>query len=305
MTPRTSTSDVCVVVVTYNSASVVADLLDSLPNGLAPFSADVVVVDNDSTDGTRELVAARPECRLIPSENLGYAAAINLGVAESAPAPAILILNPDTLVHPGALTAMMPVLGDPLVGVVAPRTVDTTGALMLTQRREPTLLRATGLSWTGAAALSEHVSDPAAYELQSTVDWAVGAALLVSRQCHDLLGGWDPSFFLYSEETDFCLRARDLGFSTVYVPGAVVTHDAGGSGRTAKTHSMQVINRVRLYRRRHGPVSSSAYFTAVLFGELARLARGGGAASRRAVRDLVHPARRPAEMHASARLLPR
>ena len=298
--------DVIVVVVTYHSASVVTALLDSIPAGVAPYDYKVLVVDNGSTDDTREILEARDDVVLLYSANVGYAAAINRAIRHAAAdSPAFLVLNPDTVVHPGALAEMMPVLQEPGVGIVAPRTLDPSGMLMFTQRREPTLLRALGLGRTNLPALSEHVGDARAYSSRQAVDWAVGSALLVSRRCHEALGGWDPSFFLYSEETDFCLRARDLGFRTVYVPCAVVTHAAGASGRSPRTHSMQVLNRVRLYRRRHSLVPSAAYFAAILAGEMARSLRTGNAGARRAVRDLLRPRSRPPEIGASARLLPR
>ncbi|MFX3745782.1 glycosyltransferase family 2 protein, partial [Streptococcus suis] len=80
--------------------------------------------------------------------------------------------------------------------------------------------------------------------------WLVGAILLVSRECFDALDGLDESFFLYSEETDFSLRAKEAGWATVYTPRAGAVHVGGGSGESSTTHTMKILNRVRLYRRR-------------------------------------------------------
>jgi N-acetylglucosaminyl-diphospho-decaprenol L-rhamnosyltransferase len=113
--------DVAVVVVTYNSADVVGDLLASLPAALGDLRADVVVVDNGSTDATREVIRGRTDCTLVESTNLGYSAGINRGVKEAAPAPAILVLNPDVRLEPGAVPTLLAALAEPRTGVVVPR----------------------------------------------------------------------------------------------------------------------------------------------------------------------------------------
>ena len=296
--------DVAVVIVSFNSAHVISALLDSLAAGLGSLRADVVVVDNGSTDESCAVVSARSDCRLVRASNHGYAAGVNRGVASASPARAILVLNPDTVVHPLAVPRMLDGLRFRGTGIVVPRILDAHGAPSWSLRREPTIARALGLTRTGWGVLSEQVTDPDAYEGTTVVDWATGAALLMSRECYVTLGGWDESFFLYSEETDFCLRARDAGLRTRYVPEAAVSHIGGQSGTSPETHSMQVLNRVRLYRRRHGRLASSVYFAVVLTNEATRVPRGGGPASRRAVRDLLRPRHRPARLGLSAGFLP-
>src|ERR1035438_1243678 len=90
--------DLAVVIVTYNSSHDIGDLLDSLPAALDGLTADVVVVDNGSADGTADLVAARGDSRVVRSANVGYAGGINRGVREAAPADAILILDRKSVV---------------------------------------------------------------------------------------------------------------------------------------------------------------------------------------------------------------
>lgn len=298
-------ADLTVVVVSYNSGHVIERLLDSLPAGLAGLVADVVVVDNESTDDSVAVISARSDCTVVRCPNDGYSAGINAGVIAAPRTGAILVLNPDVELAPGAVPPLVAALDRPGVGIVAPTVRDDEGNLQHSLRREPTLLRALGLTRTGLAVFSEHVGDGAAYETEHVVDWALGAALLVSRRCHDAVGGWDESFFLYSEETDFCLRARDCGYATVFVPGSEVRHTGGQSGQSPATHSMQVVNRVRLYRRRHGGLASAAFYALILGNEATRIVRGGGARSRRAVRDLLRPRRRPPQLSASGALIPR
>ena len=160
------------------------------------------------------------------------------------------------------------------MGIAAPRVLTPQGRLHLSLRREPTLPRALGLTRTRLAVFSEYVCDPSAYTRPCTVDWALGAALLMSRECYEALGGWDETYFLYSEETDLSLRARDAGLLTRYEPRAVAVHIGGQSGRSHRTHAMQIVNRVRLYRRRHGALASWAYYWLVVANQMSRVPRG-------------------------------
>jgi N-acetylglucosaminyl-diphospho-decaprenol L-rhamnosyltransferase len=294
---------VLLVIVTYNSARVIEPLLDSVPAALGNVPGRIVVVDNDSTDGTRDLLRARPDCQVVESPNVGYAAGVNLGVRNSPPTDAILVLNPDCVLSPGSIAAMMPALTLPDTGLVAPRITAPDGRLQLSMRREPSILRALGLSRTGWPVFSEYVSDPAAYTRANVANWVLGAVMLVSRRCFDALGGLDESYFLYSEETDFCLRATDQGFVVRYVPDVTVVHIGGASGQSERTQAMQIVNRVRLYRRRHSVPAAYVYFGLTVLSEISRVLRGRPE-SRFVTRALLRPAARPVEIGCSDRLLP-
>ena len=302
--PHAILPDIAVVIVTYNSAHVVGDLLDSLPKALDGLTADVVVVDNGSSDGTADLVAAMGACRVVRSANVGYAGGINRGVREAARAQALLVLNPDVRLHPGSVPPLLAALREPRVGIAAPRVLTAQGELHLSLRREPTLPRALGLTKTRLAVFSEFVYEPSAYARACTVDWALGAALLMSRECYEALGGWDETYFLYSEETDLALRARDTGLLTRYEPRSVAVHIGGQSGRSHRTHVMQIVNRVRLYRRRHGALASWAYYWLVVANQISRVPRGRRE-SWHAVMALLRPARRPPELGCSGTRMPR
>ncbi|MFB6612113.1 glycosyltransferase family 2 protein [Agromyces sp. NPDC056379] len=297
------TVDVAAVVVTYNSEQHISDLLDTLPAAFATTSYSVVVVDNGSTDGTIELLSRRTDCTVVPSTNDGYAAGINLAVRSSPEAEAILILNPDTKLDADAVPRMLAVLRRPGVGIVAPRIREQDGSLSRTLRRAPTLRRVGGLSFTGLASFAERIEDARAYEHEQEVDWAVGAILLVGRQCYEAVGGLDESYFLYSEETDFCLRARGAGGVTVYTPVAGAMHIGGGSGESVTTHTMKAVNRVRVYRRQTGPVRAWLYFSMTVLIEVRRAIRWHGA-SWPTVRALLRPTERPAALGASDTFLP-
>jgi GT2 family glycosyltransferase len=296
--------EVNVVIVTFNSKNVIGDLLDSLPSALDGLIYDVVVVDNGSADGTAEFVAARGGCRVVRSANVGYAGGINRGVREAVPAEAILILNPDVRLGEKSVPPLLAALREPDVGIVAPQVRSPRGGLELSLRREPTLPRALGLTRTRMAVFSEYVSRPADYARPCIVDWALGAVLLVSRKCYETLGGWDESYFLYSEEVDLCLRARDKGLLTRYEPQSVVVHIGGQSGRDRRTHVMQIVNRVRLYRRRHGVLASWCYYWLTIASELSWLVRGRQQ-SWCSVAAMLRPSRRPRELRCCGQCMPR
>lgn len=296
-------SQVAVIVVTYNSADSIGQLLESLPAGLAGTDSRVVVVDNGSTDQTPDLVAARPEVRLVRQANLGYSAGINAGIGSLPQADAYIILNPDLVVRPGFAEPLVDALAG-RVGIVVPKVLDDQGLIQRSLRREPTVWRALGLGRTGHPALSEYVLEDSAYERPGDFDWALGAAMAVSRECLDSVGDWDESFFLYSEETDFCLRARDRGWATRYLPDSVVVHSGGGSGRSDATHTMQIVNRVRLYARRNPGPRAWAYWALTILSELSWLGRGHPQ-SWASVKGLLLPSHRPAVLGCSDSILPR
>jgi len=296
--------DVAAVVVTYNSTRHVAALLDSLPGAFGGLTYSVVVVDNGSTDGTPDLLARRSDCEVVRASNDGYAAGINRAVLASPDASTVLILNPDATLDAYAVPRLLEVLRRrPGAGIVAPRVREEDGRLSPTLRRGPTLGRVGGLSFTRLAVFAERIEIPAEYETEHEVDWAVGAILLVDRRCFDELDGLDESYFLYSEETDFSLRARDAGWATVYTPRAGAMHVGGGSGESAATHTMQMLNRVRLYRRRTGDLRAWLYFGMTVVVETRRAVLGQRA-SWTTVRALLRPSMRPPQLRASSAFLP-
>jgi GT2 family glycosyltransferase len=271
---------ICVVVVTYNSSADLAGLLPTL--GVDPGSelrTTVVVVDNGSEDDTVELARRSPAVDVVlEAENRGYAAGINAGAgAAPADADALLVLNADLHLNDGALEAMSAELSDE-VGIVAPRLLDGDGNLLWSLRREPTAARAWATAVLGGARaarigrLGDMDTDPEHYARPYDADWATGAALLISRRCFDEVGPWDESFFLYSEETDFCLRARDAGFRTRLAPAATMSHYEGDM-TTPSAAAYRSVSAVRLYRKRHGRVRSLVYFAGVLTSSLLRLGR--------------------------------
>jgi GT2 family glycosyltransferase/glycosyltransferase involved in cell wall biosynthesis len=296
----TTSTQITAVVVTYQSAGLLRACLEALAAEAHTVDEfELVIVDNDSSDGTEAVAtAAWPRaCFVQMGRNAGYAAAINEGLGQRRGSGAVLVLNPDVRLRPGCLRALLTALRPPGVGIAAPRIVDVDGRTSRSLRREPTVLRALGPALLGPlssrfAPLSECVIDPDAYERRGGAAWATGAVLLMSAECVSAVGPWDESFFLYSEETEVCLRARDLGFSLAYEPSAVAEHLGGESRTDPDLWSILTVNRVRLARRRLGRLRGAAFGGAVVVNEALR-ACAGRETSRAALRALLVPASRP------------
>lgn len=317
---------IAALVVTWNSSAVIDGLLDSLDAGFDGVDWQLIVADNDSADDTVARVerwsADNPakSCQVVHTGgNLGYAAGINAALAKADRYDAALVLNPDIRLHPGSVRRMYDLVDagtdsgaaatgvrtpapaaesatatvHPRTGIVVPRIVDEQGNLAHSLRREPTVLRLLGEATLGARAgrlapLGELVLDESAYARPAVADWATGAAMLISKACLDECGVWDESFFLYSEETEFALRARDHGYLTRLAPQATATHIGGESRVNPELWTLLMSNKIRLYRRRHTLPASVAYWAAALLREAPRAAIGQQR-SRRAVKALLAP----------------
>lgn len=287
-----------IVIVTYSSGKVVEGCLRSLDAALAGAGpARVVVVDNASADDTVERVrAVAPEAEVIQTgRNAGFAAGVNAGIA-AADGCDVLVLNPDIRLAPGSVLPLRRALALPGTGIAAPRLTGETGTLHLSMRRRPTVPRALGEALLGGhragrvPALGELVVDPAAYDSPRVVDWVAGAAWMISRACLDALDPLDERYFLYSEETEYMLRAGEAGFAVRYEPRAVAVHLGGEQSTSSRLWALSSANRVRMHRERYGRPRGQLMRLAVGLNELVRaVARGGagGARHRAALRQLV------------------
>ena len=288
--------DVVVACVTYNSASVVEAFLAALPGALDGVASwRVVVVDNGSSDATVEIVRRQaPWVTLVHAPgNVGYAAGINLALRECAGRRGVYVLNPDAVPSPGSVARLLAVVDrDPGVGIAVPVVLSDEGTLKFSLRREPTLLRAVGEAVLGGHRAArfprwgDMVRDPSQYVEGASADWATGAALFLSRSAVDAVGAWDERFFLYSEETDYALRARDAGLRLHLTTAATVTHPGGDMESSKELWTLVAVNRQRLYRKRHPLAPSVLYWLATLANEGVR-GLAGRERSRLAARALL------------------
>lgn len=230
-----SAADVAVVVVTHNSA---ADLPACLESARAEGAGEVLVVDNDSRDESAAVARDHGARVQVNSANVGFAAGVNDGVAATS-APVILLLNPDAVLHRGALAHIAERFGsDPDVGAVGPRVEHPDGTLQASCRRFPSIAVAAvhgflGLFWSDNPVSRSYTMAGWDHFGTRDVDWVSGCALATSREAFTSVGGFDPAYFMYVEDVDFCWRLHDRGWRVVYDPEAVVTHAIGTSSGLA------------------------------------------------------------------------
>jgi GT2 family glycosyltransferase len=299
----TTVTSVAVVIVTYNSADVLPQCLEAIRDGGATGVdlTEVVVVDNASDDSSTEIAKSTldlPMTIVQLTENAGYAAGFNAGVAalRTHPPDAVMLINPDCRLRPGALASLALTLEVPQHGIVAPRLLNPDGSLQPTLRRLPTVSGALAEAIVGGRladrlGLGELIFAGRPHERPGAATWVTGAALMMSWELLESIGPWDEDFLLYSEETEFILRAADQGWTTWYEPAAVVEHQGGESAIRPGLAALLTVNRVALFRRRHGVVKSSAYQASVLLGMWIRAALGQRTARASAV-ALMFPSRR-------------
>jgi len=272
--------------VTYNSSVVIDGFLDSIPQGMQGIdSYELVVVDNSSSDDTVGRVEnhATPARVVQTGRNAGYAGAINSGARTVDPAAHLLVLNPDVRLAPGAGAALLEVALRSHAGIVAPslwpESTRPGTEPQRSLRRDPSLARATAETMLGGnraarLGLGEMVADAQQYGREGWADWVTGAAMLISPECRSEVGDWDERFFLYSEETDYCLRAREAGFAVRYAPQAKAVHIGGELDSSPMLRSLLMVNKVSLYRDRHCALATLWFRLVLIVGEGMRALAG-------------------------------
>jgi GT2 family glycosyltransferase len=248
--------DVAAVVVTYNALPYVEQSLASVERLVT------VVVDHGSTDGTLELVRERfPNVRLVEQENLGLAAGWNRGVRETS-TPYVLVLNADAWLLDDAAERLVAFAGERArAGFVAPRLRNPDGTLQRSVRAFPTPWRlATEYFFLrklapGSRALNAFYGGDFAHDQAREIDFAKAAAFLLRREAFEDIGPFDESFFLFSEETDWCYRLHEAGWEVLFYPGAEAVHVGGASWRpeSATLFREQVRGHLRFLAKHRGP----------------------------------------------------
>jgi len=206
---------VSVVIPVWNGASVIGGCLESLDAHSGPGLLEVIAVDNASSDGSAELIAARhPRVRLLRQPvNLGFAGGVNVGLAAAQGDPMVL-LNQDCIAEPDWLTALIDALeAYPSYGLA--------GCTLLTPDGS---VDHAGARMSRPDAIGTHLTDIGDVRVRR-VEYATGAALAIRRSTWDAVGRFDEGFYpAYYEEVDYCLRARRLGLETAHVPGSRLKH---------------------------------------------------------------------------------
>lgn len=266
-----SKPDVVAIVVTYNSHQVLRECLTALR------AQDIatIVIDNASTDNSRD-IAAECAARVISNHlNEGYGRANNAGI-RAATAKFCLILNPDVRIDPGLVNAFLAAANRyPDAAIFGPKIIEPDGRIF----DRPTSILETGVSSNATSSVNP---DNEAINLS-------GACLFVRRSIFEELGGFDPNIFLFYEDDDLCFRMRQRGWKLMTVEGAVARHNRGNStarspAMTYRTPFHQAWSRqyvLKKHGKRRDAVavllrSTAKYVAAVLTGNTMRKARHAG-----------------------------
>src|ERR671932_2286123 len=289
--------DVAIVIVSTNEGRWLRPCLSSILDHVGDVDVDVVVADNDSVDGTRELVEEEfPWARIVTCENKGFSHANNRGLM-TCDARYVLFLNPDTEILEGTFEDLVRALDErPTVGLVGVRQITPPdGVLFPTIRRKPTALRALcealgseklpfRASWLGERELRMEL-----YDRETPCDWVSGAFMFTRREAIESAGFLDERFFIYSEETDFCPGIRAAGWEIRHLPVMTILHHWEKAGINPKMEAQGAYARRQYARKNFGRLQARAYVGTLYLRHLLRAALRGRAqhtASRRAPRVL-------------------
>lgn len=234
-------ADVAIIIVTYNSEAHIRECLESVFGQRQNVSQQVIVVDNESRDGTVELIRNEfPEVQLIlPGENLGFAKGVNLG-AGHADADFVLLLNPDTVILDHAVDVIVDFArANPCYGLYGGRTLKPDGTL------EPSSCWGVPTLWSMAlfaVGITTLASKNRWLDPESLGSWQrdsvrevgviTGCFLLAPLDLWNMLEGLDERYFMYGEDVDFAMRAKAAGCRPVICPDAKLVHEVGQSSET-------------------------------------------------------------------------
>ena len=290
-----------IVIVSYNTRDLLRDYLRSVGPGGAACALDIWVVDNASRDGSAAMVRAEfPHTHAIDSpRNSGYAYANNLALREiirtegtglrtesmlasvqsSVLSPQsyapdyVLLLNPDTIVPPGALDALVSFMeAHPAVGACGPKLLLGDGSLDVACRRSFPTPEIAFYRMTGLARLFPHSPRFGRYNMshvdpnvQTEVDSVVGACMLVRGAVVREVGLLDEAYFMYGEDLDWAYRIKEYGWKIMYVPSVTVHHYKRASSRQRPFGSIRAFYAaMRVFHRKHYAATTPAPLNALI-----------------------------------------
>jgi N-acetylglucosaminyl-diphospho-decaprenol L-rhamnosyltransferase len=264
-----------VVIVSFRCEALLHDCLASLHEHPPGRPMAIHVVDNDSRDGTAEMVEREfPEVRLTKAgSNLGFSAANNLAIRDSN-AEYVLVLNPDTRITAGALDRLLALMDERSeIGICGPKLVLEDGTLDHAAKRSfPTPFGALAHFAGRESQYRAPTLDP---DEAGAVDAVNGAFMLIRRAALDEVGLFDEGYWMYMEDLDLCYRFAQAGWTTWYEPAATVVHvKAGTSGpiRSPRLNRAFHYGMYRFYRRHYAPLRSPLTNAAIYAGIGAKLA---------------------------------
>lgn len=266
--------DISIIVVNWNTVDMLRDCLTSVVQNLDDLDAEVIVIDNASSDGSQEMVEREFQNVVLikNKENVGFAAANNQGF-RIAKGEYVLLLNSDTIVHGDVLKQSVNYLAEhKSVGAMGCRVLNTDGSVQLTCSEFPTLTNLLVMSsglwklksprWFGKYLMTDWQRDS-----ERSVEVISGCYLLLRQEVIREVGPLDEHFFFFGEETDWCYRIRSAGWQLMFAPVGEITHHGGGSVKKLnhKRDLLLTNSKVKLHRKHGGLVAASVCWLILAF----------------------------------------
>jgi N-acetylglucosaminyl-diphospho-decaprenol L-rhamnosyltransferase len=263
-------NDLAIIVVSTNEADWLRPCLTTVFEHAGGADLDVVVANNSSTDETEEVVRDEfPQARTVLCENRGFAYANNRALMTT-DARYVLLLNPDTEIVEGTFAELVSALdARPHVGVAGVRQLTLDDELYPTMRRFPSGIRALGEalgserlpvkgSWLG-----ERVLDLDLYDREFAADWTAGSFIVCRREALESAGYLDERFFMYAEETDWCLRIKEAGWEVHHLPVMTIRHHFQRSRYNPLREAQRAYSCRHYAAKNFSPVHAAFYLGAV------------------------------------------
>jgi GT2 family glycosyltransferase len=282
--PQTRSARVSVVIVVWNAKKYVQECLESLQEHCARACSEVIVVDNASSDGTPELVEEMfPEFKLIRnSDNLGFAKANNIGIAQSS-GDYVCLVNSDVKFLDDCISPMIEYLAqNPGVGMVGPRMLSPEGKVWRSTMRFPTIwnhfCRALGVDLAFKSRLfGGLLMNDFDHEKTAPVEVLNGWFVVVRRSAMERVGLLDPQFFMYGEDVDWCYRFTQAGEGVMFFAGAAAIHYGGASSANAPLRFYLELYRAtwQYWKKHHGGLSQLGFLVTFTVHHSIRLLAAG------------------------------
>ncbi len=269
--------DLSIIVVSWNTRELLSDCLAAVYAEPPDCPFEVWVVDNASQDNSADMVRQRfPQARLLETgANLGFAGANNLAISQSM-GEYVLLLNPDTVVRPFALTALVQFMNEhPEAGGAGSRLLNADGSLQPSCYPLPTLSRELWRLFHLDVLYAYGVYKMEGWDTAVTrrVEIVQGASFILRRNVLQRVGLLDDSYFMYSEEVDLCYRIKQAGWPLYWIPQSQVVHYGGQSTRqvAAKMFIELYRGKVQYFRKNNGAGAAAIYKALLLLAALPRL----------------------------------
>ena len=276
--------DLSIIIVSWNAKNHLVNCLNSLVENQDGYTQEIIVIDNDSSDGSPEKIEKEfPQVKLIRNqENLGFSKANNIGIKKSV-GRYICLVNSDIIVLDGCIDGIIKFMdGNPSVGIVGPRVLNPDRSLQVSCRHFPSiwnkLCQAVGLNkiFPKSPFFSDWFMDYWNHDSIRGIDVLSGCFWMVRKEALVDVGLLDESFFIYGEDIDWCKRFHQKNWGVMFYPRAEAIHFGGASSNNAPIRFYIEMQKADLqyWRKHHGFSAQAIYAVIIVIRHLLRIVFG-------------------------------